>query len=62
MPDIFSRPKVSKVPPPEPPAGLPETGAGDVTKQRKLMQGVKTNLTGQLTPSNIRKRRLLGLT
>ncbi len=47
---------------PEPPVGIPETGAGEVTKRRQLIAGGRgrTILAGQLTPANVGRKRILG--
>jgi len=64
MGGIFSQPKMKAppLPPPEPPVGIPETGAGDVTQKRKLIKSGRggTILAGQLAPANIFKKRILG--
>ncbi len=47
---------------PEPPVGIPETGAGEVTKRKQLIAGGRgrTILAGQLTPANVGKKRIFG--
>ncbi len=50
------------LPPPEPPIAVPEKGEGEVTKQRRLITGGRrgTILAGQLTPTQVGKKRILG--
>lgn len=50
------------LPKPEPPVAMPETGAADITRQKKILTAGRggTILAGQLAPQNIFKRRLLG--
>lgn len=50
------------IPGPLPPIGIPETGGGEATKRRRLILGGrgKTILAGQLTPTKVGKRRILG--
>lgn len=68
MTTVFSKPKEQEVvppepmPPPEPPVAIPETGEGEITKQRTLIKGGrgKTILAGQMTPQNVLKKKILG--
>lgn len=50
------------LPPPEPPLGVPETGTGEVTRQKHMIRGGRggTILAGQLTPERVGKKRILG--
>lgn len=55
-------PKPEPPPPPAAPVGKPEIGEAEATKEKRLVKGGRqgTILTGQLTPENIGKKRLLG--
>jgi hypothetical protein len=55
-------PKAEEPPPPEPPPGIPETGEAQAGIDRRKMIGGRgrTILTGELAPSNVGKKGLLG--
>ena len=48
--------------PPDPPIAMPETGEADATQKHKITKAGRggTVLAGQMTPSNIFKRKILG--
>ena len=64
MGGLFSKPKIETppLPEPDPPVAIPEKGEGDITKRRTMVKGGRggTILTGQLSPQNILKKRVLG--
>ena len=61
MGDLFKKPEKEKLPDPEPPVAIGETGEGDVSKKKMAQQAgeSKTILAGELTPST-KKKRVLG--
>ena len=67
MGGLFSQPEQPAfqpppLPEPEPPVAIPETGEAQVTKTRAAVKGGRgsTILTGQMTPQNIKKKKVLG--
>jgi len=62
MGGLFSKPKMPEQKPPDPPIAMPETGEADATQKHKITKAGRggTVLAGQMTPSNIFKRKILG--
>jgi len=62
MGGLFSSPKTPPPKPPDPPVAMPETGEADVTQKRQMIKAGRggTILAGQMAPSNIFKKKILG--
>jgi len=67
MGGLFSQPKQQTfqpppLPAPEPPVAIPEMGDANVIKTGSMIKRGRggTILAGQMTPSNIKKKKILG--
>jgi len=62
MGGLFSKPKMPEQKPPDPPIAIPETGEADATQKHKITKAGRggTVLAGQMAPSRIFKKKVLG--